>query len=141
MVNLTLLELDPQVSEVKKLLDEPAQKFLKTDTIVALYTRAYNVFNHKITIDVDNQVVVLDAIYAVTAWHAFGAYGNSIRRYLELRDIGPYEINLEHYKEIAVSAAALVGVDITLDGATDSVPLSDALPYINSGRSMLDVDR
>lgn len=141
MVNLTLLQLDPQVSEVKKLLDEPAQKFLKTDTIVALYTRAYNVFNHKITIDVDNQVVVLDAIYAVTAWHAFGAYGNSIRRYLELRDIGPYEINLEHYKEIAVSAAALVGVDITLDGATDSVPLSDALPYINSGRSMLDVDR
>jgi len=141
MVNLTLIQLDPQVSEVKKLLDEPAQKFLKTDTIVALYTRAYNVFNHKITIDVDNQVVVLDAIYAVTAWHAFGAYGNSIRRYLELRDIGPYEINLEHYKEIAVSAAALVGVDITLDGATDSVPLSDALPYINSGRSMLDVDR
>jgi len=141
MVNLTLIQLDPQVSEVKKLLDEPAQKFLKTDTIIALYTRAYNVFNHKITIDVDNQVVVLDAIYAVTAWHAFGAYGNSIRRYLELRDIGPYEINLEHYKEIAVSAAALVGVDITLDGATDSVPLSDALPYINSGRSMLDVDR
>ena len=141
MVNLTLLQLDPQVSEVKKLLDEPAQKFLKTDTIVALYTRAYNVFNHKITIDVDNQVVVLDAIYAVTAWHAFGAYGNSIRRYLELRDIGPYEINLEHYKEIAVSAAALVGVDITLDGSTDSAPLSDALPYINSGRSMLDVDR
>ena len=141
MVNLTLIQLDPQVSEVKKLLDEPAQKFLKTDTIVALYTRAYNVFNHKITIDADNQIVVLDAIYAVTAWHAFGAYGNSIRRYLELRDIGPYEINLEHYKEIAVSAAALVGVDITLDGATDSVPLSDALPYINSGRSMLDVDR
>jgi len=34
MVNLTIEQLELKASEVKKLLDQPAQKFLKTDTLI-----------------------------------------------------------------------------------------------------------
>ena len=140
MVNLTIEQLELKASEVKKLLDQPAQKFLKTDTLIALYTRAYNSISYQIVIDTDNQTVVTDAIHAITAWQAFGAYGNSISQTLQLQDIQAYEANLRHYKDVASTAAALIGIDLLKLGDNAIPPLSDPVPFISSGGSFLDED-
>lgn len=140
MPNLTIEQLDLKASDIKQLLDEPVQKYLKTETIIALYTRAYNTIGYQITIDAANQTVVKDAIYAISAWHAFGSYGNSISSALKLQDVEAYEANLRHYKEIAMAAAALIGVDLLKEGNKSDPPLSDSLPIIATGASMLDVE-
>ena len=140
MVNLTIEQLELKASEVKKLLDQPAQKFLKTETIIALYTRAYNSVTYQITIDSNNKDIVKDAIHAITAWQAFGAYGNSISQSLQLQDIEAYEANLRHYKEVAVSACALIGIDLLKSGTNQDSPLSDSFAFVSSGGSMLDVE-
>ena len=138
MSGLTLLQMDLKEADVKVLLDEPAQKFLKTDTVKAHSTRAYNMIFYQIDINVANQIVVKDAIYAISAWHCFGAYGNSISQTLQLQDVDAYRANLEHYKELATSAAALINVDI-MEEAEQT--LSDALPILKSGGSMIDITR
>ena len=138
MSGLTLAQLELKESKVKELLDQPAQKFLKIETITAVITRAYNMIFHQIDITSDNKTVVVDAIYAIAAWHCFGAFGGSISQSLQLQDIGAFRVNLEHYKELAQSAAALINVDI-MDKAEET--LSDAIPVLESGGSFIDIDR
>lgn len=140
MVNLTIEQLGLSATEVKKLLDEPVKKFLKEETIIALYTRAYNIVGHQIIIDITNQIMVIDCIYAITAWHSFGSYGQSISNHLQLQDIEAYEANLRHYKEIAINSAAYIGVKLELNYEDTKPPLSDPLPIIQYGGSMLDVE-
>ena len=125
-------------SEVKKLLDQPAQKFLKIETITAVIRRAYNMIFYQINIDTVNQTVVVDAIHAIAAWHCFGAYGNSISQALQLQDIGAFRANLEHYKELAQSAAALINVSIMTEAEQT---LNDPLPILETGGSFIDIDR
>ena len=138
MSGLTLAQLELKESKVKELLDQPAQKFLKIETITAVITRAYNMIFHQIDITSDNKTVVVDAIYAIAAWHCFGAFGGSISQSLQLQDIGAFRVNLEHYKELAQSAAALINVDI-MEKAEET--LSDAIPVLESGGSFIDIDR
>lgn len=138
MSGLTLAQLELKESKVKELLDQPAQKFLKIETITAVITRAYNMIFHQIDITNDNKTVVVDAIYAIAAWHCFGAFGGSISQSLQLQDIGAFRVNLEHYKELAQSAAALINVDI-MEKAEET--LSDAIPVLESGGSFIDIDR
>lgn len=138
MSGLALIALDVKEADVKKLLDQPAQKFLKIETIIAVILRAYNMIFYQIDIDATNKIVVEDAIRAIAAWHCFGAYGNSISATLQLQDIGAFRANLEHYKELAQSAAALVNVDIMTEAEQT---LSDALPVIKTGGSLIDIDR
>ena len=138
MSGLTLTQMQLKESEVKKLLDQPAQKFLKIETITAVIVRAYNMIFYQIDITTTNQAIVTDAIYAIASWHCFGAYGNSISSSLQLQDIGAFRANLEHYKEVAQSAAALINVDI-MEKAKQT--LSDSLPTIETGGSFIDIDR
>jgi len=138
MSGLSLSQLSLKESEVKKLLDQPAQKFLKVETITSLIVRAYNMIFYQIDINTDNQTVVVDAIYAIAAWHCFGAFGGSISQSLQLQDIGAFRVNLEHYKELAQSAAALINVDI-MEKAEQT--LSDSIPVLETGGSFIDIDR
>lgn len=138
MAGLTLTQMALKESEVEKLLDEPAKKFLKTPTITAMITRAYNLIFNQITIDTVNQAIVTDAIYAIAAWHSFGTYGNSISAALSLQDIGAYRANLEHYKEVAMLFTSQINVDLSRDVAQT---LSDELPIIKYGGSLIDIDR
>lgn len=138
MSGLALDALDVKEADVKKLLDQPAQKFLKPETIIAVILRAYNMIFYQIDIDTTNKIVVEDAIRAIAAWHCFGAYGNSISSSLQLQDIGAFRANLEHYKELAQSSAALINVDIMTKAEQT---LSDGLPIIKTGGSLIDIDR
>ena len=140
MAGLSFTDLELKEEGVKLLLDQPAQKFLKTDTIQALLKRNYNTVFSQITIDSDNQDLVVDCIYAVSAWHAFGAYGNSISQTLQLQDIEAYKVNLDHYKEVAISCAALIGVVVLMTGDDAKPPLSDQIPFVKYGGSMIDVE-
>lgn len=140
MSGLTLTQLELKEEDVKALLDEPAQKFLKAKTIQVLYTRAYNTVFAQIDINADNQTQVKDCIYAITAWHAFGTYGNSISMTLQLQDIEAYKANLDYYREIAISCAALIGVVILLKQDEAKPPLSDPIPILKYGGSLIDVD-
>ena len=141
MSGLTLLELDLTEAEVKKLLDQPAQKFLKTETIVSLNKRAFNIIDYQIDINEENRKIVVDCIYAITAWQAFGAYGNSISQTLQLQDIEAYKTNLDHYRDIAYNYAALIGIDLNRKKQDAKAPLSDSIPLVLYGGSLIDVDR
>lgn len=137
MSGLTYVQLDPKLSVVENILDEPAKKFLKNDTIVEMMKRSYNLIFDQIDINANNQVIVLDAIYAISAWMCFGTFGQSISNQLQLQDIGAFRENLRHYKEVALQYAARIGVNLE---AELQQPLSDSLPYINTGGSLLDRD-
>lgn len=138
MSGLTLSQMELKESKVKELLDQPAQKFLKIETITAVIVRAYNMIFYQIDINTANKIVVVDAIYAIAAWHCFGAYGNSISATLKLQDIGAFRANLEYYKELAKSAAALINVDIMTEAKET---LSDPLSILETGGSFIDIDR
>ena len=137
MSGLTLLVLDIKEETIKNLLDEPAQKFLKSDTILAMITRSYDLIFEQIDINVTNQIPVTNAIRALSAWMCFGTYGQSISNSLQLQDLGSYRINLEHYKELADLYTSRIGVN--LDQTTDPT-LNDSIAIIDTGRSLLDED-
>ena len=145
MSGLTFDQLELKEEDVKNLLDEPAQKFLKNVTIQALLKRNYNTVFSQIDITANppatgNQLLVKDCINAVTAWHAFGTYGNSISQTLQLQDIEAYKANLEHYREIALSCSAAIGVRILFEEEDAKPPLSDPVPFVKYGGSLIDVD-
>lgn len=135
MSGLTYEQLNPKEDNVKALLDEPAQKYLKSTTIVEMMKRSYNYIFAQIDINVGNQLNVLDAIYAMSAWMAFGAYVNSISAELQLQDPAAIRAVLNHYKEVAAQFAGIVGVNIEKEFKT---VIDDPLPYINYGGSLLD---
>ncbi len=137
MSGLTLIQLDLKEEKLKDLLDEPAQKFLKADTILTMITRSYDLINFQIDINSGNQIAVSNAIYAIAAWMCFGTYGQSISNSLQLQDLGSYRINLEHYKEIAEQFSVLIGIN--LSQTTEQV-VSDPIAVIDTGRSLLDED-
>lgn len=136
MADLTFDDLELKEEQVKLLLDEPAQKFLKSQTIQALQRRAYNLVAFQIEIVSGNQVNVIDAINAIAACWSFGAYGNSISNSLQMQDIDAYRANLEHYCDTSKMLAAQVGVNLDPEV---TATMSDPIPYINTGRSDLDV--
>jgi len=136
MSGLTFGDLALSEDRVKELLDDPAVKFLKLTTITAMMKRSYNLINFQIDINVGNQDLVKDAIYAMSAWYSFGAYGQSISSALQLQDIGAFRANLEHYKEVAEQFAGLIGVDLNKE--TEPV-YDDPIPIIDSGNSFIDM--
>lgn len=135
MSGLTFDQLKLKEAKVKELLDEPAVKFLKDTTVLALLSRSYDIAFFQIDITVTNQIMVTNAIYAIAAWHGFGTYGQSISTTLQLQDIGAYKANLAHYKEIAQQLAILVGIDL----AKDITPVDDdPIAVMGVGGSLLD---
>ena len=146
MAGLTFAQLDVKIDGVKDNLDEPVKKFLKSDTITQMLNRAYNLINYQITItanppETGNQILVVDAIYAIASWMCFGIYGQSVSSTLQLQDISAYEVNLKHYKDMALMAAGFIGVSIEINddgGSGTDVPLSDGIPVWTSSGSLLD---
>lgn len=134
MSGLTLSDLDLKEIEVKKLLDEPAVRYLKDDTIKAMTSRAYDLIFYQIDINAANQIIVVDAIYAISAWWAFGAYGQSISGALQLQDIGAFKANLEHFKVVAQQFASLIGIDLSMES---NPTVDDPIPTIATGNSLL----
>ncbi len=120
--------------KVKELLDEPAVRYLKDNTIITLMGQAYDLIFHQIDINAANQIIVVDTIYNITAWRAFGAYGQSISGALALQDIGAFRANLEHYKDVAQQYASLIGIDLS-DTSTPTV--DDQIPILQTGNSLL----
>ncbi len=134
MSGLTLNDLDLKEIKVKELLDEPAVKYLKDDTIITIMGQAYDLIFYQIDINAANKIIVIDTIYNITAWRAFGAYGQSISGALVLQDIGAFKANLEHYKNVAQQYASLIGIDLD----DDSTPVvDDPIPIIATGNSLL----
>ena len=146
MAGLTFDQLALKIEGVKDLLDQPARKFLKSDTITTVLNRSYNLVNFQITITANppttgNQIMVVDAVYAISAWMCFGIFGQSISNTLQLQDISAYEANLQHYKDMAIMAAGFIGVSIDTSSETGSTPpLDDPLPVFTSGGSLIDQD-
>ena len=134
MSGLTKEDLKLKEIKVKELLDEPAVKYLKDNTIITLMGQAYDLIFHQIDINAANQIIVVDTIYNITAWWAFGAYGQSISGALALQDIGAFRTNLEHYKEVAQIFASLIGIDLS---DTSRPTVDDPIPTINTGNSLL----
>ena len=137
MAEIRLDEFTLLTNDVKKLLDEPVQKYLIDTTIAAMQKRAYNIVSSQIIITSENTDIVIDCINAIAAWHSFGSYGQSISNVLQLQDLDAYRANLEHYKEIAIGCANLIGID--LEAKAKPVG-SDTIPILKVGRSELDVD-
>ena len=134
MSGLSLNDLELKENEVKKLLDEPAERYLKADTIVAMTTRAYDLIFYQIDINAANKTIVIDTIYAISAWWSFGAYGQSISGTLQLQDIGAFRANLEHYKVVAQQFASLIGIDLSMES---NPTVDDPIPIIETGGSLL----
>ena len=134
MSGLTQDDLDLREIKVKELLDEPAIRYLKDSTILTIMAQAYDLIFYQIDINAANKIIVIDTIYNITAWRAFGAYGQSISGALALQDIGAFRANLEHYKIVAQQYASLIGIDLE----DDSTPVvDDPIPVINTGNSLL----
>ncbi len=146
MAGLTFEDLELKIDGVKDNLDQPVQKYLKNDTITQMLNRAYNLINYQITITANpptegNQILVVDACYAIASWMCFGIYGQSISNTLQLQDISAYEANIKHYRDMANMAASFIGVSLdTTDEAGSSPPLDDPISVITSGGSLLDTD-
>ncbi len=146
MAGLTFDQLELKNDTVKDLLDQPAQKYLKADTITVVLRRSFNLIDYQITITANppvtgNQLLVVDAIYAIAAWMCFGIFGQSISSTLQLQDISAYEANIKHYRDMANMAASFIGVSLdTTNDAGSSPPLDDAFAVITSGGSLLDQD-
>ncbi len=140
MSGLTLETLDIKNATVESLLDEPAKKFLKPDTITAMILRSYNLVFTQIEITVGNQILVSDGIRAIAAWFCFGTYGQSISNVLQLQDIAAFEANLQFYKDIALMYGGKIGVTLDVSGNAADPTLNDPIPVINSGNSLLDTD-
>lgn len=134
MSGLSQDALDLKEIKVKELLDQPAVKYLKDDTIITLMGQAYDFIFYQIDINAANKIVVVDTIYNITAWWSFGAYGQSISGALVLQDIGAFRANLEHYKEVAQMFASLISIDLS-DTSTPTV--DDPVPVIATGNSLL----
>lgn len=143
MSGLTFEALALVESEVKTLLDEPARKFLQDATVLAILKRVYNLVFDQIDITVNppatgNQIIVKDAIYAISAWESFGVYGQSISTNIQLQDISAYRANLDHLEGIAKRYAVRIGINLNPDEAT---PMDDPIPVIKTGGSFIDIDR
>ncbi len=134
MSGLTLVALALKEIKVKELLDEPAVRYLKDDTIITIMGQAYDLIFYQIDINAANQIIVVDTIYNITAWRAFGTYGQSISGALALQDIGAFKANLEHYKIVAQQYASLIGIDLEDDSTP---PVDDPIPIIETGNSLL----
>jgi len=145
MSGLSLDTLEIKNASVESLLDEPARKYLKPDTITANILRSYNLVFTQIEITANppitgNQIIVSDAIRAIAAWFCFGTYGQSISSVLQLQDIAAFEANLKFYKDIALMYGGKIGVSIDTSGKGIEPTLNDTIPVINSGNSLLDTD-
>ena len=100
-------------AQVRKLIDDPAQAFLKDSTIDAIIVRSYNTVFLQTTIDANNLTQVRDVIEALSVFHVFGAYMNSMSD--NLQDTNKFEFmnKLKHYKTIAVGLGNILGIDVT----------------------------
>lgn len=137
MADITLETLDIKDSEIKELLDDPVQKFLKDATIRAMINRDYNLIAYQIEITADNAENVKDAIRAMAVYECFVSYGQSISNTLQLQDISAYRANVENLKTIADRYAALIGIDMNME---TTQPLGDPIAIIRVGGSINDVD-
>lgn len=114
------LEFDivyPDVSipraQVRNLLDQPAEEFLKDETIDAVIKRGYNIVFSQSAISVSNLNQVKDLIEAIAVWHSYGAYVNTMGESLDGNMGDNYKGKLMHYKEIAVGLGNIFGIDIS----------------------------
>lgn len=125
MVNLTFEELDLTVAKVKLFLDIRSAEFLQDETIVAVLQRSYNYVSGKITINEENQVIVIDAIQAISTWQCYGIFGQSISNVLQIQDIDAYKTNLEYYKSVAAEAATNIGITLIGDSSASGESTTD----------------
>lgn len=135
MASLSYDTLFPKQDATEKIiedyLDHPAAEFVKDVTMNTIHKRSYNTVTFQIEITTDNQVQCIDVIYAITVWHVFGAYMNSMGD--NLQDSNKFEFmnKLKHYKGIAVGLGNILGIDIT----GEKVPI-DTTQIIASGLGM-----
>lgn len=137
MADLTFASLELSETNVKPLLDEASEKFLKTDTINLALQKGYDLVAYYIDITETNKVNVKNAIIDIAVWRCFVIYGQSVSQHLQFDDLEAYRVNVENYKEFAKQSCALLNID--LDRKPAEI-LSDPIPYVNHGGSLIDVD-
>jgi hypothetical protein len=119
MAGLTFVQVYPDLEEarhkIQNYLDQPAQEYLKEETIDQILERSYNTVFFQTTIEVANETQIKDIIDAITVWHCYGAYINSMAD--NLQDSAKFEFmnKLKHYKEIAIGLGNLIGIDVKGD--------------------------
>ncbi len=113
---------------IKDYLDQPAAEFVKQVTMNTIHKRSYNTITFQIEIDAANQVQCVDVIYAITVWHVFGAYMNSMSD--NLQDTNKFEFmnKLKHYRGIAEGLGNILGISVS----GEKIPI-DTTQIIASG--------
>lgn len=117
MAGLTFTQVFPDLDVSRKIirdfLDNPAEEYLKNTTIETILLRSYNTIFVQTTIDTDNQVQIIDIIYAITVWQVFGAYMNSMPEILEETNKFEFMNKLRHYKNIAIGLGNIFGIIVS----------------------------
>lgn len=98
---------------VKNYLDQPAAEFLVDTTIDQILIRSHDTVFNQTTIDVGNLNQVKHVIEAITVWHSFGAYMNSMPEQVQETNKFEFMNKLRYYKNVAIGLGNLLGIDIS----------------------------
>ena len=118
MSGLTYTNLYPNLEtmrdNIRALLDEPAEEFVKDKTINLVHKRAFNTVDSQLNIVDDIRDRTIDLIDAIASWHVFGSYVNTMGDNLSNNNSNyQLHVKLKHFKEVAMGLGKLLGVDVT----------------------------
>ena len=134
MSGLTEEQLELAREKVADRLDKPAKAFLSETTIQTLLSAAFTWIDGQMEITTSNKAFVIAAIYDITAWRAFVAYGESITDQLQLQSVIAFNSKVKSLKEIAQMSCSLLNLNL------DKKPFEDVDEIVVSDVSTSDLD-